>query len=184
MKYRLLALSLFFIAVQVKAESAYLGAALTKVNKCYYYVKIDHKGNETLKICAEADKFLGENISNIKQDLKSDNWTEADTKDLNKLVSRDKQNKLTLGTYKPVASKKDNSQLALANIYSRWCNKDIKTNQSTAASSKYCKTFKDAYSKNETAFLEQKNSKEGFTEVDNENWIKITKTNNALKSLK
>jgi hypothetical protein len=184
MLHKALAISLAFIVIQVKADSAYLGAALTKVNACYYRVKLDHKGSETLKVCAEADYFLKKNISNIIRNSKGNNWTKADEENLKKLSSRDKQNRLTLGTYKPVASKNDMKELSLVAIYSRFCNKTIKASGSDAISDKNCKSFAKEYSKNYNAIVEKKDSKEGFTEVDNENWIKVTKTNDTLKSLK
>jgi hypothetical protein len=184
MRRKALAISLAFIVIQVKAESAYLGAALTKVNACYYRVKLDHKGSETLKVCAEADAFLKKNISNIGRDSKGDDWTKADEENLKKLSSRDKQNRLTLGTYRPAASRSDMKELGLVAIYSRFCNKAIKASRSDAISDKHCKSFVEEYSKNYNAILEKKDSKEGFTEVDNENWIKVTQTNDTIKSLK
>jgi hypothetical protein len=184
MVYKVLAISLAFTVVQVKADSAYLGAALTKVNSCYYQVKVDHKGSEALKVCAEADAFLKKNISNIDRDSKGDDWTKADEENLKKLSSRDKQNRLTLGTYKPISSRNDMKELGLVAIYSRFCNKAIKASRDDAISNKHCKSFVKEYSKNYNAIVERKDSSEGFTEVDNENWVKVTKTNNAIKSLK
>ncbi|QIR16645.1 hypothetical protein [Shewanella aestuarii] len=185
MKLKLLALSLLTVmSSQVSAESAYLGSALTKINDCYYRVKVDSKAPDTIKLCKEAERFLESNLPNIKRDMNGANWTKSDDRDLEKLSVRHKQIRLTLGTYKPQPSSSDMKELGLVAIYSRFCDSAINKDRASALSDKNCVSFLAEYDKNYDAIKQKMDSQAGFTEIDADNWSKVSNTLDTIKAIK